>query len=381
MSFALSPDEAFDQAECAVADKTRVGVVFGGRSAEHEVSLQSAKSVIDSIDKEKYELVLIGIDKAGRWYLNRDSLHLLDADDPSRIRLSHTEEPVALLANGPTNDLISLERGERLGSIDVLFPVLHGPYGEDGSIQGLAKLANVACVGAGITGSAVGMDKDVMKRLLRDAGIPVGRFRALASPKDAEFSELAQELGRPLFVKPANLGSSVGISRVDTEDDYTTAIREAFSFDTKVLIEETIVGREIECAVLGNSEPIASVPGEVVPADGFYSYAAKYIDENGARLCIPAELPERITAKVQELAVATFNTLECRGLGRVDLFLTEQDRLVVNEINTLPGFTKISMYPKLWEYSGIPYRELIDRLISLALENHRAQERLRTSYD
>jgi D-alanine-D-alanine ligase len=363
-----------------VGKRKRVGIVFGGRSAEHEVSLQSARSIIESIDREKYELVLIGIDKDGRWYLNRDSLRLLNADDPSAIRLSETDEPVALLANGPTNHLVSVDRGESLGTIDVLFPVLHGPYGEDGSVQGLAKLANIACVGAGIVGSAVGMDKDVMKRLLRDAGIPVGRFTTVRSKGEVDFGSISHRLGLPLFVKPANLGSSVGISRVRTEEELDSALEEAFAFDTKVLIEESISGREIECAVLGNDNPVASVPGEVVPTDGFYSYEAKYIDENGAALVIPAELPAGVREAVQELAVQTFDVLECRGLGRVDMFLTESGRLLVNEINTLPGFTKISMYPKLWEESGIPYPELIDRLIDLAIEDFRSARSLRTSY-
>ena len=355
--------------------------MFGGRSAEHEVSLQSAKSIIESIDTDKYQLVLIGIDKQGRWFLNRDSLHLLDSDDPARIRLTSTEEPVALLPNGADNRLIALNDGQPLGKLDVLFPVLHGPYGEDGSIQGLAKLANVACVGAGIIGSAVGMDKDVMKRLLRDAGIPVSRFRTLLDPSDSSFADLAHEMGLPLFVKPANLGSSVGISRVSTKEEYEDAVAEAFAFDRKVLVEECVRGREIECAVLGNRRPEASIPGEVVPADGFYSYRAKYIDEHGATLSIPAELPENLTRAVQEIAVTSFVTLECRGLGRVDMFVTEGGRILVNEINTLPGFTSISMYPKLWEHSGIRYRDLIDRLISLALEEFEAESALRTSYE
>jgi len=363
--------------------KLRVAVVFGGRSAEHEVSLQSARNVIESLDANRYEPVLIGIDKEGRWYLNENSIQLLDAGDPKLIRLSGGENEIALTPNGSGSRIISLTGNPSIGKVDVIFPVLHGPYGEDGSVQGLAKLANLPCVGAGILGSSVGMDKDVMKRLLRDAGIPIGRFVTLTPNTRNLYSyeELSGALSKILFVKPANLGSSVGISKVRDEKEYIKALDLAFSYDLKVVVEEEIIGREIECAVLGNENPKASIPGEVVPHTDFYSYEAKYIDEHGAGLEIPAKLPPHLVKKVQEIAVATFKTLECLGLARVDVFLTEDERVIVNEINTIPGFTKISMYPKLWEISGIPYTELVVRLIELAIDDYEKRNKLKVSVE
>ena len=261
--------------------------------------------------------------------------------------------------------------------IDVVFPVLHGPFGEDGTVQGLLRLADVPFVGAGVLGSAVGMDKDVMKRLLRDAGIPVGKFITLRAGDKLSFKDAKKKLGSPLFVKPANLGSSVGVSKVRTETEFKKAVKEAFQFDTKVIVEEFIEGREIECSVLGNDDPIASVPGEIILHDDFYSYDAKYIDENGASLEIPAKLDAKTRKLVQETAVRTFKALECEGMGRVDSFVTKDGRVVVNEINTIPGFTSISMYPKLWEASGISYSKLVDKLIQLAIERFEKQRKLK----
>ena len=271
--------------------KLKVAVVFGGRSAEHEVSLQSARNVIESLDRDRYEPVLIGIDKEGRWFLNENSIQLLNAGDPKMIRLTDGSNEIALTPNGSGSGLIDLESNTRLGKIDVIFPVLHGPFGEDGTIQGLAKLANLPCVGAGILGSSVGMDKDVMKRLLRDAGIPIGKFVTLTAVTREKYpyDELVKRLSPVLFVKPANLGSSVGISKVRSEKEYNKALDLALSYDLKVVVEEEIRGREIECAVLGNEDPRASIPGEVIPHTDFYSYEAKYIDENGAGLEIPAK--------------------------------------------------------------------------------------------
>jgi D-alanine-D-alanine ligase len=364
--------------------KIRVAIVFGGRSAEHEVSLQSARNVIESLDKSRYEPVLIGIDKEGRWYLNENSIQLLDATDPKLIRLSESKQEVALTPNGSGSQLISLTGNPAgVGKIDVIFPVLHGPYGEDGTIQGLAKLANLPCVGAGILGSSVGMDKDVMKRLLRDAGIPIGRFVTLNSTNRDQYTyqSLSDELGQILFVKPANLGSSVGISKVRNEKEYIKALELAFSYDLKVVVEEEIKGREIECAILGNEHPRASVPGEVIPHTDFYSYEAKYIDENGAGLEIPAKLPPHVVKIVQEIAVASFKALECLGFARLDVFLTPDNKVIVNEINTIPGFTKISMYPKLWEFSGVPYSELVDQLIQFAMDDYNKRNRLKVSVE
>lgn len=363
--------------------KIRVGILFGGKSAEHEVSLQSAKNVIEAIDKNKYEIILLGIDKNGKWYLNKTSDFLLNAHNPKLIALNKSDDPVALVAGEKNDQLVSLSDHQIMEPVDVIFPVLHGTYGEDGTIQGLLKLAGVPFVGAGVLGSAVGMDKDVMKRLLRDAGIPNADFVSYhrSEREKIDFNEVADKLGLPLFIKPANLGSSVGISKVKDEHEFKIAIDKAFKFDNKILIEECITGREIECSVLGNNDPIASLPGEILPHHDFYSYEAKYIDENGAGLQIPAELPDDVVKQIQEIAVKTFKVLCCEGMARVDFFLKETGEIMVNEINTIPGFTKISMYPKLWEISGISNTELIDRLIRLALERDKNEKRLATSVE
>jgi D-alanine-D-alanine ligase len=358
-----------------------VGVLFGGRSAEHEVSLQSAKNIVEFLDKDKYEILLIGIDRHGNWHLNDDSKFLLDADNPSLIRLPENRQGVALLPGKGEAQILNLSERKAVGGVDVVFPALHGPYGEDGTIQGLLKLADLPFVGAGVTGSAIGMDKDVMKRLLRDAGIPLARFIVLHGKHKVNQSleKSINELGFPLFVKPANLGSSVGISKVKEAKQLREAVELAFSYDTKVLIEETIEGIEIECSVLGNDNPIASLPGRVIPKGEFYSYEAKYIDENGAVLEIPADLDRKTIAKVQKLAVDAFQALCCEGMARVDFFITHRGEILVNEINTIPGFTQISMYPKLWEVSGISYPDLLDRLIDLALERHERDGYLKTT--
>ncbi|MGD0724768.1 MAG: D-alanine--D-alanine ligase [Spirochaetia bacterium] len=364
-----------------MAKKIRVGVMFGGRSAEHEVSLQSAKNVLEALDREKYEPVLIGIDREGRWHLDEQTRVLFDSARPLPNLAADSPREVALVARGEKSRLMDISGNRDLGRLDVVFPVLHGPYGEDGSVQGLCRLANLPCVGAGILGSAVGMDKDVMKRLLRDAGIPIAKFLVLARGKAVpDFTSVAGSLGTPVFVKPANLGSSVGIVKAATAEKYEKAVEGAFQYDTKVLVEEYISGREIECSVLGNEEPLASVPGEIVTGGGhdFYDYDAKYLDENGATLHIPAALEGRITERVQALAVRAFTVLCCNGMARVDMFLRDNAEVLVSEINTIPGFTRISMYPKLWEASGVSYRELVDRLIALAMERHSVEHGLKT---
>ncbi|MFP4302687.1 MAG: D-alanine--D-alanine ligase [Spirochaetaceae bacterium] len=362
--------------------KIRVALLFGGRSAEHEVSLQSARNVLEAMDKEKYEPVLIGIDRDGAWHLRGESLSLLHAEDPKLVQLNKASHPVALVSGSEEGAIVDLTGGTERQQVDVLLPILHGPYGEDGSVQGLAKLANVACVGADILGSAVGMDKDVAKRLLRDAGIPVARHQAFRRSQwtREETERLISDLGLPLFVKPCNLGSSVGISRAGDPKELEAAAEEAFSWDTKIVVEEQIRGREIECSVLGNDDPIASDVGEVITEDGFYSYERKYIDESGATLAIPAELTEKERAAARETAIRAFLALEVRGMARVDMFLTTDGAVYVNEINTIPGFTQISMYPKLWAEAGISYGELIDRLITLAIEEYEAKQELRSSY-
>jgi D-alanine-D-alanine ligase len=361
--------------------KLRVAVVFGGRSAEHEISLLSARYVVSALDPAKYEPVLIGIDREGRWFLNEGSMRLLGEDAADTIRLDGGTE-VALLGTGASSELWRREGGG-LGRVDAIFPVLHGPYGEDGTIQGLARLADIPCVGADVLGSAVGMDKDVMKRLLRDADIPIAAFQAVRTGEQGaprfSYQALAERLGPRLYVKPANLGSSVGISRVTEESEYEAAVELAFQYDTKIIVEAEVTGREIECSILGNEDPIASVPGEIVPANGFYSYRAKYLDENGAELRIPADLTADETRNVQETALRAFTALCCEGMARMDGFLAPDGRFLVNEINTIPGFTRISMYPKLFEASGVSGPQLVDRLVQLAIDRHRRREQLRLS--
>ncbi|KYF65894.1 D-alanine--D-alanine ligase family protein [Sorangium cellulosum] len=373
--------------------KVRVAVLFGGRSAEHEISLLSARFVVEALDRDRFEPVLIGIDKAGRWLLQDEALLLGAARDPRLARLNDAMPEIALDAHpGPAGEATLTVPGGARSPIDVVFPVLHGPTGEDGCVQGLLELAGVPYVGSGVLGSAVGMDKDVMKRLLREAEIPLVphvTLRRAAWDRDsgacleqiAALSPAGSGFG-PIFVKPANLGSSVGVRRVTARAELEAAVEHAFEFDLKIVCEQGIEGvREIECAVLGDDDPIASVPGEIVVghADGFYSYAAKYIDAEGATIRIPADLSPAEANAVQLLALRTFRALEASGMARVDLFLAPDRSLYVNEINTIPGFTAISMYPKLWEASGIPARELIARLIALALARGARKSRLRTS--
>ncbi len=360
--------------------KINVGILFGGKSAEHEVSLQSAKNIFEAIDKEKYNPLLIGIDKTGKWLLCDSSNFLLNADDPKLIKLNQASD-YFVLAPQSGGKITNLSQNSKESSIDVIFPILHGPFGEDGTVQGLLKLANIPFVGASVLGSAVGMDKDVMKRLLRDSDIPIGKFITFNSKdKIPEYKTIEEKIGIPCFIKPANMGSSVGVSKVSNQNEYPEAVKNAMRYDTKVLIEEYIEGREIECSVLGNTNPIASVPGEVTPTHDFYSYEAKYLDEKGAILEIPAKLPDQIIKNIQDLAIKTFKALSCEGLSRIDFFLKKNGDIVVNEINTMPGFTKISMYPKLWEASGISYTELIDKLIQLAVERFNKEQNLKTDY-
>lgn len=362
-----------------MSKKIRVGILFGGKSAEHEVSLRSAKNVYDAIDKDKYEVVLMGIDKAGKWLLNDASNFLLNETDPKLIKLNTQTDSIALTPSS-AGELSNLSTREPGMHVDVVFPILHGPFGEDGTVQGLLKLAGIPFVGPSVLGSAVGMDKDIMKRLLRDAGIPIGDYLAFKKKDEVNFDYILEALGMPVFVKPANMGSSVGVSKVSSAEELAQAVESAFNYDTKIVIESFIPGREIECAVLGNEHPVASIPGEVIPHHEFYSYDAKYIDENGAGLEIPAQLPDDVIVRVQELAVKTFVVLECEGLSRVDFFLTPENKLIVNEINTIPGFTSISMYPMLWKESGISYPDLIDQLIQFAIERFEREQKIHTSY-
>ena len=358
--------------------KLRVAVICGGKSVEHEISLQSAKNVIEAMDGGKYDIVLIGIDKEGYWHL-KALTELQEEMKGSLLPHLTSQGDEVIFVPGGAGQLVNLSTGERLQPVDVVFPVLHGPFGEDGAIQGLFKIAGVPFVGAGVLGSAIAMDKEVSKKLLREAGIPTPKFLSFVCQQKEEikFYEVANYLGVPFFVKPASLGSSVGISKVKKEEELRPALEEAFRYDGKILIEEYIEGREIECAVLGNEKPRASCPGEIISRHEFYSYEAKYIDPEGALLQIPASLPENMVEKIKSLAIQVFRALSCEGMARVDFFLRGEE-IIVNELNTIPGFTSISMYPKLWEASGIPYPQLIDELIRLALEKREKEKTLQT---
>ena len=364
--------------------KIRLGILFGGKSAEHEVSLISAKNVIEALDPQKYDIFLIGIDKTGEWRLRNGYSYLMNADNPKLIQLHEAKESLSLVPKQNRKELVSYSGNQLQDSLqlDVIFPVLHGPYGEDGTVQGLLKLANIPFVGASVLGSAIGMDKDVMKRLLREAKISIANFFTLHdfNRDRCYFENIVKELGLPLFIKPANLGSSVGISKVKNQEEFEKAISNAFLYDRKILIEECIHGREIVCSVLGNDDPIVSLPGEIIPNHEFYSYEAKYLDKEGAAYKVPVELSDGLIEKIQQLSIDAYRVLCCEGMARVDLFLKDNGELVVNEINTIPGFTKISMYPKLWMASGLSYSSLLDRLIELALERHEKESLLKTSY-
>ncbi|MDP3982010.1 MAG: D-alanine--D-alanine ligase family protein [bacterium] len=348
----------------------QVGIIFGGKSPEHEVSLASARNVVEAMDRKTYTPVLIGISKEGKWLLCNTVPETLNGK-------AHQHIVILPESNGK---ILNIETGVTETSLDVAFPVLHGQLGEDGTMQGLLKIANIPFVGAGVLGSAVGMDKDVMKRLLREAGIPVARFLTVTRETVPTHRKVADTLGTPFFLKPSRLGSSVGIHKVCGEEDFKKGLQEAFLYDTKVILEEFVQGREIECSVLGNKNPRASVLGEIISQHEFYSYQAKYVDKQGAVLEIPAKLPQGLARDIQNMAIRVFQTLSCEGLGRVDMFLKENGEILVNEINTIPGFTSISMYPKLWEASGISYASLIDQLIQLALERFAQEKTLKTSY-
>jgi D-alanine-D-alanine ligase len=364
--------------------KIRLGVLFGGRSGEHEVSLTSAASLMKALDPAKYEVVPIGITREGKWLVGSAADNLLPGvlEHGTPVIPSADPSGPALI---PLDSQLARLRSSGAG-IDVIFPVLHGTFGEDGTVQGLLELAGIPYVGAGVLGSAAGMDKDVMKRLFRDAGLPVVPWilvsrREWESARTQVVRRIGRELRYPLFVKPANLGSSVGISKVRTPRELAAAIDLAAEYDRKILVENGVDGREIECAVLGNEQPQASVPGEIVPVNEFYDYEAKYIKE-GSELIIPAKLTRRQTKLVQDYAIRAFQATDCAGMARVDFLLDRRTgKLYVNEINTIPGFTPISMYPKLWEASGVPYPQLADRLIELALERQREKNRTRYDYN
>ncbi|CRM84195.1 D-alanyl-alanine synthetase A [Pseudomonas sp. FH4] len=359
----------------------RVGIIFGGRSAEHEVSLQSARNIVDALDRTRFEPVLIGIDKAGHWHLNDTSNFLLNQENPALIALNQSNRELAVVPGKASQQLVETSGQSLLEHVDVIFPIVHGTLGEDGCLQGLLRMADLPFVGSDVLGSAVCMDKDISKRLLRDAGIAVAPFITLNRGNAARttFDQARQKLGLPLFVKPANQGSSVGVSKVADETEYLAAIELALGFDEKVLVESAVKGREIECAVLGNERPIASGCGEIVVRDGFYSYDSKYIDDQAAQVLVPADIRVEDSERIRALAVEAFEVLGCAGLARVDVFLCEDGEVLINEVNSLPGFTRISMYPKLWQAAGMSYSELVSRLIELALERHGLRKGLKIS--
>lgn len=350
-----------------MSEKIRLGVLFGGRSCEHEVSVSSARAVLEAIDPARYEITMIGISKDGQWLMAGDAPRVLESGGSDENRLPAVSFDHRGGRRLQVQDATTLE-------LDVVFPILHGPYGEDGTVQGLLELADVAYVGAGVVGSAVGMDKEMMKRAFRAEGLPQVEYRVVprrqwrADPAAVQ-RQLEADLPYPLFFKPANLGSSVGVAKAHGPDEFAAAMGEAAAYDTKVVVEvEAADCREVECAILGNDEPRASLPGEVVPSNEFYDYDAKYVDDN-SQLVIPAPISPATTRTLQEMAVAAFKAVGAQGLSRVDFFVRRSDEAIfLNEINTMPGFTPISMYPKLWEASGIGYAELVDRLVQLALE-------------
>lgn len=369
--------------------KLRVGILFGGRSGEHEVSITSALSVYKALDKNKYDVSLIGIDKEGRWVMPDQAQLLLEANNPRLIALNKSKDTVALLPYSADQQLIPVNSSKNLNTknFDVIIPILHGTFGEDGTMQGLLELANIAYVGSGVVGSSVGMDKDMSRRLLAHAGIPVVEtvvFRKsefIANPTKW-INKCIGQLGLPFFIKPANSGSSVGVFKIKTKEEAQDKINEALLYDTKVLAEKSVAARELEISILGNDNPRASIVGEIIPTHEFYSYEAKYIDENGAQLKIPADVTAEQAAQITQYALQAFKVLELKGLSRVDFFLDKNDgKIYLNEVNTIPGFTSISMYPKMWEATNLPYSDLLDELIRLARELHTEKNQLKRTFD
>lgn len=365
--------------------KLRVGVIFGGRSGEHDVSLRSAESIIDAMDKSKYEIVPIGITREGRWLVSDDARALL----PQAVMSASSTEDVAIIGDPTKPGLTRLDGYERrltTESLDVVFPVLHGTYGEDGTIQGLLEMAGVPYVGSGVLASSAGMDKIVMKQLFERAGLRVTSYDWFLRSDWEKRSEdvlmgVSDKLGFPVFVKPANSGSSVGISKAKDGVELRSAVIEAAKYDRKIIVERAVAGREFEVSVLGNDDPVASLPGEIIPGHEFYDYEDKYIEDK-AQTIVPADLPPHQVELLKRDAVTAFRAIDAAGLARVDFFIEGgTDSVITNEINTMPGFTSISMYPKMWEASGVSYVELIDKLISLALDRHRDKARNITSYE
>lgn len=369
--------------------KIRVGLIFGGKSGEHEVSLASAQSVARAIDRNRYDVVLIGIAKDGRWIAGGNALEQLAAASPTRLLAAGLENDVpSATTETTTNELVpgAAAAASPLSSIDVAFPLVHGPFGEDGTIQGLLELADVPYVGAGVAASAVGMDKALMKSVFQAHHLPIVDWMMILRrdwelKPEGTIRSIESAFGYPCFIKPANLGSSVGVTKAHNWDELAQALATAAQFDRKLIAERAIDGREIECSVLGNDEPIAAIPGEVVPRREFYDYAAKYADDAGTELKVPADLSPELTRSIQDIAIRAFKAIDGSGLARVDFFLDRTThRVLLNEINTIPGFTSVSMYPRMWEKTGLTYAALIDRLIQLGLERYADKKKSKTSY-
>ena len=359
--------------------KLRVAILFGGKSAEHEISLISARNIVEAMDKTKYDVVAIGIDKQGRWHLD-EGARLLHGVAQSAVDFKDAKN-IAAVRPGDTATPVVRSSGSGLGAIDVVFPVLHGPFGEDGTIQGLFELAGVPFVGSGCAASAVGMDKAFMKGVFASVGLAQAQYRVILHYQRERARSMVEPLGLPLFVKPANLGSSVGVSKVKRWEELDEALDLAFEYDRKIVVEEGLDAREIELGILGNEEPEASVVGEIVPDREFYDYDSKYSAESRTELRIPAPIHAAAVREAQELGVRVFHAVDASGYARVDFLMDRRSgKLYVNEINTIPGFTSISMFPKLWDASGIDYDDLLSQIVDLAFERHRQRRALRTDY-
>lgn len=359
--------------------KKNVAIICGGESAEHEISLISGKNIYQAVDREKFDVVLFSISREGKWYHSENADWLPnDAVAAKDVKVEAHGKMLGITPGDSKKKFFDITTGNAI-TIDAIFPILHGQMGEDGSIQGLMQLLDLPYVGCGTLSSAVGMDKDVMKRLLADAGITTAKSILVRSEEqnNISYEQATKKLGPIIFIKPACQGSSVGVSKVKNADEFKKALAHSFSFDDKILIEEAIKGRELECAVLGNEQPQASRIGEIKPRHEFYSYEAKYVDDNGAELIAPADLTTEQELKLKSAALDTYKALCCEGMARVDMFLTDSGKIYVNEINTLPGFTRISMYPRLWKETGLNFGDLITKLINLALERHSRQKLLK----
>lgn len=353
--------------------KLRIAILYGGKSVEHEISLRSAANVVTNIDKSLFDVVLLGIDKKGSWFLNTAIEHKIDSGTQVSIKLD-TIHP----------HFIENDSGAEI-KVDIIFPVLHGTDGEDGSIQGLFKSMNLPVVGSGVLGSAISMDKLISKKVLKESGIPVASYMEFnkSQKEHMEFDAISKKVGLPFMIKSAALGSSVGISMVKTETDFVEAIEESFRYGEKVIIEQYIKGRELECGVLGNAEPQASNPGEIIMVKDydFYTYTAKYLDEDAIEIRLPAELDIKTIDEIRKISIGAYKALRCEDYARVDLFLTEDGQIIINEINTIPGFTNASMFPMMWQQMGLSYTELITQLIDLCLKRNKASEYVETDYN